>query len=200
MTFLCSGAACAGAILLASGIAAANPAAALAVSVLFIAALALKAAKDIFQALYNKFVLHKELTTKGKVVFIITCSLSLAVSALGIFALLAKFLAIAAFTVSMGWAAAGGLGVLLVVVVCLHLASRKGSVAKELSKDPNDEKGNDVYIGGCQGLGNNLDRVQNTKGQLPSVGGCPYVIENRRTEVPMPDRIPQRLLLFIKYI
>jgi|WetSurMetagenome_2_1015567.scaffolds.fasta_scaffold130042_2 hypothetical protein len=138
ITFFGSGAACAGAILLASGVVAANPAAALAVSVLFIAALTLVAIKNVFQALYNRLVLHKNLKPGEKVTLILTCSLACAVSALGIFALIAKLLLAAAFTVGMGWAAAGGLGVLLIVAACAHLACKEGSVAKQVPPEDSD--------------------------------------------------------------
>jgi hypothetical protein len=195
ITFFGSGAACAGAILLASGVVAANPAAALAVSVLFIAAFTLVAIKNVFQALYNRLVLHKDLKPGEKVTLILSCSLACAVSALGIFALIAKLLLAAAFTVGMGWAAAGGLGVLLIVAACAHLACKEGSVAKQASSEVSDILSPDI-----SGLNQQTQLPSNTtpaeqcpSGEYykPGLNGDPEIIP-----VPMQEKFSSTYDIF----
>jgi hypothetical protein len=117
INFFGSGTVGAGSILLATGVAAANPVAALAVSVLFMVTFISIAANAIFRVVYNERNRGAlGLTQKEIDILRLNCGFACAISALGIFALIAKLVVASALITAIGWGAAGVSGLLLIIV------------------------------------------------------------------------------------
>jgi hypothetical protein len=124
ITFVGASTACAGAILLASGVTAGGLAAVIAVSILFVTSFVLVAVNAV-RDLYNEFVSNHNLSQKEKVKLVLVCGLICILSILGIFTLLAKFFAVSVLVSAVGCLVGGGfLVVSLIIAVCAYCACK----------------------------------------------------------------------------
>jgi hypothetical protein len=131
-SFFASGAACAGSILLVTGVAAANPVAALAVTGLFITALTLIAVKSILafvRCYFSEVSINYNNVQRGRdavthfIAMVAVCFLS----SFGVAALVVKLAAVAPMTIASFWVVAGvfGLALILIALVIAFIEVRQ---------------------------------------------------------------------------